>query len=295
MSKNIMQQATNKLNIVGKLVDCVFREGITKDGRKYEGANFTVRVTQTYGGQTETSEIPVSVFATQFTNSGAPHPGWKNIQELKAMKTIQDYGEMEASRIRMTSATLRENAFVNKGGQLINGWQINTSFFNSANTMNDIASFNVDLFIMDMHDEEDREGEPTGRLIVKGGIVQFGGTLDVVEFIVEGNDAVDYISRNWNINDTVNAGGRIRVTSKEVKRSAESSSWGEDLPETSTRSVRELIITRGSDEPFEEDFAYDSVDIKKAFNQRKAKIEQLQINAQQSSAKSAPSNKYSWE
>jgi hypothetical protein len=32
MSKNILDQATNKLTIVGKLLDCVFREGTTGSG-----------------------------------------------------------------------------------------------------------------------------------------------------------------------------------------------------------------------------------------------------------------------
>jgi len=296
--KNIVEQATNKLNIVGKLLDCTFGEGTTKTGQHYERANFTVRVTQKINGVEETSEIPISIFASQFTSQNKPHPGYKNIQDMKRWKTVQDVGETEATVVRMTSANVQENNFVSKSGQLINGWQIRTSFVNEAtNNIADIASFNIDIFIMDMHDEVDREGEPTGRLIVKGGIVQYGGTLDIVEFIVEGNDAVDYISRNWNINDTVNAGGRIRFTSQEVKRSAAESSWGEELPETSTRMVRELIITRGSDEAFEEEFAYDPIEIKKAFNDRKARIEQLQVEAKKSAPAKTDSDgkKYNWE
>ena len=296
MSKSIMDQATNKLNIVGKLLDCTFGEGTTKTGQHYERANFTVRVTQKVNGVTETSEIPVSIFASQFTSQNKPHPGYKNIQDMKRWKTVQDVGETEATVVRMTNASVQENNYVSKSGQLINGWQIRTSVVNEAKVA-DVASFVTDIFIMDMHDEIDREGDTTGRLIVKGGIVQYGGTLDVVEFIVEGNDAVDYISRNWNINDTVNAGGRIRFTSQEVKNSAAESSWGEELPETSTRMVRELIITRGSDEAFDEEFAYSQTDIRKAFNERKAKIEQLQIDAKKGSQKSAeaPASKYSWE
>lgn len=295
--KNITEQATNKFNIVGKLLDITFRDGVTKNGSKYESANFTVRVTQTYDGQTETSEIPVSLFATQFTSTGKPHPGWKNIQDLKAMKTIQQVGEAEATKVRMTSASVRENNFMTKGGQLINGWQLNTSFLNEATSGAEIASFNVDIFIMDMHDEINREGVPTGRLIVKGGIVQYGGKLDVVEFVVEASDKVDYVSRNWNVNDTVNIGGRVRFTSKEEKRAASESSWGEELPETSTRTVRELIITRGSDEAFEEEFAYNPVEIKKAFNVRKAEIEQLQMTAtaKPTTKVAEGAGKYSWE
>ena len=294
--KNITEQATNKLNIVGKLLDCVFREGTTSSGQHYESANFTVRVTQTYGTRTETSEIPVSIFATQYTSQNKPHPGYKNIQDLKKMKTIQDVGEAEATTVRMTGANIRENNFVSKSGQLVNGWQISTSFLNEGKVA-EIASFNIDIFIMDMHDEVNREGDSTGRLIIKGAIVQYGGKVDVVEFIVEDSDSVNYISRNWEENKTVNVGGRIRVTSKEEKRSASESSWGEELPETSTRMVRELIITRGSDEPFDEDFAYDPSDIKKAFNERKARLEQLQLDAKKGgTTKAAPtSSKYSWE
>lgn len=296
MSKNIMEQATNKVNIVGKLLDTTFREGKTSTGQTYESCNFTVRVTQTYGGREETSEIPVSIFATQYTSQNKPHPGYKNIQEMKKMKTVQDYGEAEATTVRMTNANIRENNFVSRNGQLINGWQINTSFLNEGKT-SDIASFNMDIFIMDMHEEMDREGEPTGRLIIKGAVVQYGGKLDVIEFIVEGSDAVNYISRNWEENQTVNVGGRIRFTSQEEKRSASESSWGEELPETSTRMVRELIITRGSDEAFDEDFAYDAAEIKKAFNERKARLEQMQVDAKKSTPAKAASNdkKYSWE
>ena len=296
MSKNMMEQAINKLNIVGKLLDCTFGEGTTKNGQHYERANFTVRVTQKVNGVDETSEIPVSIFASQYTSQNKPHPGYKNIQDMKRWKTVQDVGETEATVVRMTSAAVQENNYVAKSGQLINTWQIRTSFVNEASKMTDIASFNVDVFIMDMHDEIDRDDEPTGRLIIKGGIVQYGGKLDVVEFVVEGADKIDYISRNWNINDTVNVGGRVRYTSQEVKRSAVESSWGEELPETSTRMVRELVITRGSDEPFDEEFAYGPTDIKKAFNERKAMIEQMQVDAKKSTPKTeeASGSKYSW-
>ena len=298
MSKEITNQATNKINIVGKLLDKSFAEGTMKNGNKYERANITVRVTQTYDGITETSEIPVSMFASPYTSRGTANPAWENLQNLKNMKSVQEVGEVEATTVRMTNANIQENNFVSRNsGQLINGWQIRNSFINEGKTA-DIASFNIDVFIMDMRDEVDREGDPTGRLIIKGGIIQYGGKLDVVEFIVESQDKVNYIQRNWNIDDTVNIGGRIRVTSQEEKRSASESSWGEEIPETSTRMVRELIVTRGSDEPFDDDFSYDRNDIRKALNVRKATLEQLQMDAKKgtSSTKTAPSgSKYDWE
>lgn len=300
--KNILEQAQNKVNVVGKLLDAAVFDGTLQDGRKYLRANMTIRVNQTYGGQEEISEVPVSMFAAQFTNANKPNPGYKQIQDLQNMRTAQAVGFDNADTVRISGGNLRENNFVSKSGQLINSWQINSSFINLG-SMNDAATFIIDIFIMDKHPELDREGDETGRLIIKGGIVQYGGRLDVLEFIVEQPDTVDYIDRNWEVNDTVTVKGRIRVTSKEIKSTSGSSSWGEDVPEATTRSVRELIITKGDDEGKEEDFAYDPVDIKKAFNVRKANIEQLQIDAKNGMTKKAPAtapaekseNKYSWE
>ena len=298
MSKNITEQALNRVNIIGKLLDITFRNGTLSDGRAYESASMTIRVTQSYGGQTQTSEIPVSMFASKYTQANKLNPGYEQLQELRKLQTVQDVGIDDAATVRITSGVLRENNYVAKSGQLINGWQISTSFIGSGKAT-EVASFNTDIFIMDMHPEEDRDNNPTGRLVVKGAIVQYGGNLDVVEFIVEQPDSVEYIERNWNINDTVNVKGRIRMTVVEEKSSGANSSWGEDIPEVTTRTIRELIITKGDDQGKEEEFAYDSTDIKKAFNARKARIEQLQINAKDNKksapTKSATSKRYEWD
>jgi len=299
--KSISIQAGNKLNLAGILMDVTPGEGKLSDGRPYKRATVTIRVTQTYGGKTETSDIQVGMFATEFTSTGKQNPAWKSLNDLMLMKTAQKAGIENASHVRLTGATLQENNFVSRTGNLISGWQIRGSFINEAK-VSDVASFVTDIFIMSMDDEVDREGETTGRLKIKGGIVQYGGKLDVVDFIVEAPDTVEYISRNWEVNGTVTVKGRIRVLSQEEE--VQASGWGEDVPDTTTRFVRELIITTGDDECKEEDFAYDPVDIKKAFNERKAAIEQMQINARavapkqgagSANAAEASSKKYDWE
>ena len=300
MSKSIGIQANNKLNLAGILMDVNPGSGTLSDGRQYKRATVTIRVTQAYGGKTETSDIQVGMFATPNTSTGKPNPAWKSLVDLEQMRTAQNVGIDNASHVRLTGATLQENNFVSRTGQLINGWQIRGSFINEAK-VSDVASFVTDIFIMDMHDEI-KNDEPTGRLVIKGGIVQYGGKLDVVEFIVEAPDTVEYISRNWEVNGTVTVKGRIRVLSQEEE--VQASGWGEDVPETTTRFVRELIITTGDDECKEEDFAYDPVEINKAFNERKAAIEQMQINARvtapkqgagSANAAEASSKKYDWE
>lgn len=301
MSKNIMTQAQNKLNLAGKLMDVSFGDGKLSDGRYYKRATATIRVTQTYGGKEETSEIPVGLFATEFTSTGKPNPAMKSILDLEHMNTAQNVGIDAAAQVRLTGASLQENNFVSRSGQLINGWQIRGSFVNEAK-VSDIATFVTDIVILDMHDEVDKEGDTTGRLIIRGGVVQYNGRLDVIEFVVEGPEQVEYISRNWENNATVTVKGRIRVTSQEEEVTA--SGWGEEVPETTTRYVRELVIVTGDDAPKEEDFAYDITDIKKAFNERKANIEQMQINARTHAPKQGAgsvnasdtaASKYSWE
>ena len=300
MSKSIQTQASNKINLAGKLMDVTFGNGNLADGRQYQRATVTIRVTQTYGGKEETSDIQVGMFATPTTSTGKVNPAWKSLEDLKLMKTAQNVGIDNASHVRLTGATLQENNFVSRNGVLINGWQIRGSFINEAK-VSDVASFATEIFIMSM-DEEIKNDEPTGRLKIKGGIVQYGGKLDVVDFIVEAPDTVEYITRNWEPNGTITVKGRIRVLSQEEE--VEASSWGEDVPETTTRFVRELIITTGDNECKEEEFAYDPVEIKKAFNERKAAIDQMQINARANAPKQgagsanaaeASSKKYEWE
>lgn len=298
--KNITEQALNNVNIIGKLLDSNFTSGKFEDGRDYERAVVTIRVPQTYSGREETSEITTSLIASQYTKTGKLNPGWRSIQDIKSLKTAQNVGIDNADNIRLSGVTLSENNYVSRGGQLVSGWQLRASFAGNGRNLTPCASFNVDVFIMDIRDEINYNGEPTGRLIVKGGIVQYGGRLDVIEFIAEKPDYVDFISRNWEPNMTVNIQGRIRMTTVENSvSSGTDSSWGEDIPDTGTRRVSELIITKGSDTGKEEELAYDPVEIKKAFNVRKANIEQLQLNAKNKQttkpATQPTASKYDWE
>lgn len=298
--KDLMIPSENKMNLVGKLMNVDFGEGKLSDGREYKRATVTIRVTQPVDGKEETSEIPVGFFATPYTSTGKPNPAYKSLVDLRELKTAQNVGVDNADQVRITSGVLSENNFVSRTGNLINGFQIRGSFINPAK-LGDVATFITEVYIMDIHDETDREGDPTGRLIVRGAIVQYGGKLDVLDFVVEAPDKVEFVSRNWAVNTTQLIKGRVRVTSHEVESSGEGSGWGEDIPDTTTTFVRELIITGGDDEGKEEDFSYDPAEIKKAFNQRKAKIEQMMIDArtrmpkQGGSGSQADTKKYDWE
>ena len=105
--KSIQVQATNKINLAGKLMDVSLGNGNLADGRPYQRATVTIRVTQAYGGKEETSDVQVGMFATEFTSTGKPNPAWKSINDLKLMKTAQNVGVDAASHVRLTVTSIQ--------------------------------------------------------------------------------------------------------------------------------------------------------------------------------------------
>jgi len=296
--KNLSFESYNDVTLRGQIISKTFGNGTTKTNQPYERATIHLRVTQTFCGNTETNEIPVNFFASQYTKSGTVHPTFKAIQTLKDIPTIQEVGNA-APIVSLGGVKLQENSFVSKNGTLTTGWRLNASFINEVNKK-DTACFTVELYILDKHPEIDKDGEETGRLILKGALVQYGEKLDVIEFVAEDPRVIDFIDRNWEINDTVKVQGRIRYTSVEGKSSGLKSSFGVDdevEESNSSQTLRELIITNGQDEPYDEDFAYDPLEIKKGFNVRKANIEQLQIDAKSrtKATNNSTAKKFEWE
>lgn len=310
--RDINVQATNQITVIGKLLESSIQEGTSpKTGKPYARANVTIRVEQSYDGNNEISEIEIPFFANKYTNSGKTNPAYETVQMIKEMKSAKSVGVDNADIIRIagkSGGSVSENIFVNRNGTLVDTWQLRASFCSKGSKDSDTATWLADVFIMDMREEYDREEQPTGRLLVKGGIVQYGGKLDIINFIVEDPSKVDYFTRNYNVNDTVQVWGRIRMTSKEVTTvTKETNGWGEDLKDhSSTRKVRELIMTGGEPFAYDEDMAYDPTEIKKAFNVRKARVEQTQMDAanKQQQKKAVPvvqntirsdDNPYAWE
>ena len=101
-----------------------------------------------------------------------------------------------------------------------------------------------------------------------------------MDFFVENPGAVDYIERNFKVNDTAHFVGRLRYTSETVKYESENT-WGESIPQTTTKKKRELIITGpgvGCESgPYDEDRSYDPEDIRVLVADRNAVKEQKKM------------------
>lgn len=314
MSKSIENQAQNYATVVGTLLDASVKEKETKsDKRPFRAATVTLRVNQAYGGKGEVSEIPISMIAMKFKKDGTINPAYENLGALKTdYQSAQQVGEAGASRLRFSgkSVNLRENMFADSRNveNVVSTWQVNATFFNEVRGSGetsvsnaDCATFNVDIYLMSIARELTAEGEETGRLKIRGGVVQYGSKLDCFDFFVEDPTAVDHIERNWAINDTVNAMGRIRHISETVTYESENT-WGEAIPRTSTRTKHELIITQGSDFALDDEKAYSPEDIKKLNADRNQRKEQIKIDARNKKQKKAvaaattsSASGYEWE
>lgn len=317
--KSIENQSANSVNITGTLMDVVLREGKTKkDGKPYRSGTATIRVNQHYGNKDEVSDIQENFIAMKFKNDGQNNSNYTNYGKFAdgTYKTAQNVGIENATRLRSSGAhngRITENMFATAKDPetVISTWRIDTTFFNEANgsvstpTSNaDCATFNVDMVVLEIGREMNTSGEETGRLKIVGGLIQYGPRLDCVTFYVENPSAIDFLERNWQVNDTVNAVGRIRVATQTVSYHSENS-WGEEIPQESTRTKRELIITssNGPDGgmPYDEDMSYDIEDVKRLNAERKIRKEQAKVTARNSGNKTAaatneaPKSAYGWE
>lgn len=306
--RDLTIQSANQITVVGKLLECDIKEGMTKANKPYARANLTVRVTQTYRGKEETSEIVLPFFSCKYTNAGKSNPAYEEIMKFKTMRTAASAGIDSADTICVrgkSGGALEENFYMNRNtGKLSDIWRLSCSFTSRVDaTLGEIASWAAEIYILDIKEELDANEEATGRIIVRGGIVQYGGRLDVLNFIVEDPNDVDYFTRNHAVNDTINACGRIRMTAKEIQKAGnKDSSWGEDLfTQTITRHVNELILTgtKPSYNNDNEDMAYDPVEIKKGFNARKMRMEQAQLDTPTAKKTTVipktDANPYAWE
>lgn len=312
MYKSIDTQALNSVVITGSLLNLELREGKTKkDAKPYRAANASVRVNQFYGGKEETSEIPLSFIAMKFKKDGTNNPVFDTLGGYaNEYKTAERNGLEAATHVQINgrrgNGQLSENMFVDNRNpeNVISSWNIRASFLNEVRSNTavsgaDCATFDVEIFILNLEREVSAMGEETGRLKIRGGIVQWGRSLDVLDFYVEDPSAVDYIERNYNINDTVHVVGRVRYTS-EINTYQVENSWGEAIPQTTTKKKHELIITHGDDEPLPEERAYDPEDIRVLVADRTARKEQKKMEAKskpaQKPAEVAPTTtKYGWE
>lgn len=236
-----------------------------------------IRVEQDINGTMTTMEVPVSAFASRYTNAGAENPAYNSLKDvMENYKSIAACGNIDdADRVRITNGSLQENVFYAKNGDLVNTSRISASFINkiAKNECKPEATFTTTIVVGNKSDELDRDGTPTNRLNVNGVIIQYGERADLIKFIVAKPDAKNHIEQYWNDGDTVRVQGKVNFSSK-TEYIEEEVGFGEPIKTAKTTSVHELLIESGSAGCLEGDAAYDIKDIQSALAARKVRIEE---------------------
>lgn len=275
---DITKQSDNTVNIVGTLSELEVKEGTGKSGKDYVMVNAKVRVDQDINGQLVESEIPVQTLSMKLKKDGSENPMYARAVAYKEQFISLAAAENPADASRVSiNGNIEENSYYGQDGTLREGFKIRATFINKAKKdETDKATFAVTGVIGSIKDEE-KNGEPTDRAIVKMTLVGWNKRADVVSMIASGS-AKAHVESNWEVGDTVIAAGKINVSQKtEIIRTP--MGFGEDIEKPVTVSKREILITSGSATGLEEALSYDADDIKAILAERKARLEQEKQNS----------------
>lgn len=286
---NIMKnESTNVVNISGILSQLDVEEKSTADGRDYVSAKAVIKVDQEIGGKMVENEIPVKLFSMELKSDGKTVSKiYKGILEMRdkftSLAALPDDEKDKASKVVITSGQIKENIWVDpSSGQVRTGFEIDSNFMNAPRQGAEFepgARFELSGVIMDTTRETDANQEETGRLKVKVAVVGWTGKdgvtrVDVIDLIAASDSAVNFIESNWEKGDTVNINGKISFN-QSTKVWYEEQGFGEPIKRTKTQTRKELIILGGSPSGLEEEYSYESNDIKAGLAARAARVEEM--------------------
>ena len=288
----MIKEAENKVTIEGLLseVDLNYGSFMKKSGESVNsiGGQIKIQVKQNINDEPVMLEIPVHMFASEFTNKGTKNPAYQNIERIKnEMVSIAAAGSTQgADAVRITNGKIVMNEFVNRMGEITSYPRINASFVNKIrqDEMKPEATFSINFVVGKKTPEVDKEGVETGRYKITGVVPQYGGQVDVIEFITANPKVIEAINQYWSENDTVSAIGRLNFSSR-TETVLKEVDFGEPQKTVRTFSVSELVITGGSAAPLEEGQAYDIEEIKDALAERKNRLEKKKEEAANNASK----------
>lgn len=273
MSLSLETQAKNEVFIEGLLSEIALKE-VKYGGREGFAGEVMIELEQEVSGVTTPVIIPVSVFTYKLKNDGNPNPAYVGLEKLQeSFTSVAAGGRENADKIRVRAGSIMENVYINERKEIVSYPRVRNVFFDRVTgDFSPRADFVVKIVIAGIKEEYDNEGIETGRLLIKGVIVQYGKRVDVVDFVVENKQAVAFIQSNYKKNDTVLVSGKIRFVVTETTKEIEQG-FGDPIIETSTVRRSELVITSGSGSGLDEDSAYSAEDIAAALKARTERIE----------------------
>lgn len=290
MEENILKEAESKFEVVGIISEMNLKMDTDTEGKEFISGTVKIKTD-------ETNTVIVDVRANKLTKDGKEsqlYTGW--VTRMEEYKSIADVGVEEATIVHIKKGQLRPSKYINKetGREVVNV-RFSANFMNKLDRkLNETGELDIDFkaefhvtgYIQSIVDEFEKE-EETGRLILNLQIPTYN-SIEPLKVVVPANIA-DTVKNLWEMGATVDVDGKIInraiITEKVIKRAI-----GDDIHETSTEYVNELLMTSGS-QPYEEAFAYKEEAIRKAMadkqialDETKAKVEEAKKKGKNNSA-----------
>lgn len=278
----MLRQAENKVRIEGILSEINLKYGsYVKNGVTVDtiGGDIKVLVNQQINGENVSLIIPVYMFSPKLTNAGKLNPAYESIEKVmkEYVSIASGAGEAGADKIRITSGNIRMNEYWNQQGQLVSFPRVSTSFVTKATgEFRPEASWSLEFAISSIDyvtDDEGIEVEPK-KLRIKVIVPQYGGKVDTMELFATNPRVIDAISNYWEPKKTYSAKGRLNFTST-TREIVQEYDFGEADTRVQTVSISELIVTKGTQAPLEDEMAFAPAELATALKEHKAYLETL--------------------
>lgn len=290
----MLRQAENRVRIEGILSEINLKYGsYVKNGVNVDtiGGDIKVLVHQQINGEDTSLIIPVYMFSPKLTNAGKLNPAFESIEKVmkEYVSIASGAGEAGADKIRITSGLIRMNEYYNQQGQLVSFPRVNTSFITKATgEFRPEATWSLEFAVSSFDfvtDDEGVEVEPK-KLRIKVIVPQYGGKIDTMELYATNPRVIDAITSYWENGKTYSAKGRLNFTST-TKEIVQEYDFGEADTRYQTISLSELIVTKGTQAPLEDEMAFAPAELAAALKEHKALLETLK-NKTASKTKATP-------
>lgn len=237
MAENNQKKYINNIIIKGILAEKNLEIKTTKTGKEYITGTIVVKT-----GENSLHKLKVNTYklkkdgtvnsmftglvtAMETHKSIATHGDEADAVEVKAKLDIEDYKGRDGQMVKYVSRVVNSCSRIDKA------------------TLEPEAKGTVHIIIDRALMEVNKEGEETGRAIVKGYCKQFTGAVFPVDFVIENPKGVERIMQS-DIEKSVVIQSSIRLDYSVIKTTRVTEyDFGEDQVETFEKTVNEIIIT----------------------------------------------------
>ena len=267
-----LRQANEKVFIEGLVAEKDLSVK-TEEGKTKITGSLTVKTS-------DVNFVKFNVNVNEKTNAGAENKCYAGlVTVMNEYKTIAEHGEEEADKVRV-NGDLNLYTSTQSGANIV-GFKSN--FYNRLRAGDEFepkAEFSVETFISSILPEMDKEGDETGRILVKGWVPTYNGIEPIT--LVAAEDIGAAVESTFEPGQTVEFMGDI-INSRIETVTEIPMAIGKPKRKVTTTYKNELIIT-GASTAYEEgetaEKPYEAEVIKAAIQERTNKLEEAKAKAQ---------------